>query len=193
MQGVRCLDVAVLMKKLVHKQANPTRCAAHVVFAYDVQFVHSRLRDIWQESDLKAVIIREMESFLLELGAGFSFLVRQKRIQIDNEDFHLGLLFYNRKLCRLVAVELKIGEFNAAYKGQMEVYLRWLGKHECAPAENLPLGIIFCTGKKCEQIALLALDKSGIHIVEYLTSLPPCVVLGEWLQQVTEQVRLQIE
>jgi predicted nuclease of restriction endonuclease-like (RecB) superfamily len=84
------------------------------------------LRDTWQEGDLEAAIIREMESFLLELGAGFSFVARQKRIQIDDEDFHLDLLFYNRKLRRLVAVELKVGEFKAAYKGQMELYLRWL-------------------------------------------------------------------
>ena len=144
------------------------------------------LRDTWQEGDLEAAIIREMESFLLELGAGFSFLARQKRIQIDDEDFHLDLLFYNRKLRRLVAVELKIGEFKAAYKGQMELYLRWLDKHEREPEEASPLGIILCTGKKSEQIELLELDKSGIHVAEYLTTLPPRAVLGERLQQATE-------
>ena len=151
------------------------------------------LRDTWQEGDLEAGIIREMESFLLELGAGFSFLARQKRIQIDDEDFHLDLLFYNRKLRRLVAVELKIGEFKAAYKGQMELYLRWLDKHEREPEEASPLGIILCTGKKSEQIELLELDKSGIHVAEYLTTLPPRAVLGERLQQATERARLQIE
>ena len=151
------------------------------------------LRDTWQEGDLEAAIIREMESFLLELGAGFSFLARQKRIQIDDEDFHLDLLFYNRKLRRLVAVELKIGEFKAAYKGQMELYLRWLDKHEREPEEAPPLGIILCTGKKREQIELLELDKSGIHVAEYLTTLPPRAVLGERLQQATERARLQIE
>ncbi|MDN7521197.1 PDDEXK nuclease domain-containing protein [Burkholderia sp. AU45251] len=104
------------------------------------------LRDTWQEGDLEAAIIREMESFLLELGAGFSFVARQKRIQIDGEDFHLDLLFYNRKLRRLVAVELKVGEFKAAFKGQMELYLRWLDKHEREPEEASPLGIILCTG-----------------------------------------------
>ena len=134
-----------------------------------------------------------MEAFLLELGAGFCFVARQKRIQIDDEDFHLDLLFYNRKLRRLVAVELKIGEFKAAYKGQMELYLRWLDKHEREPEEALPLGIILCTGKKREQIELLELDKSGIHVAEYLTSLPPRAVLGEKLQQATERARLQIE
>ena len=151
------------------------------------------LRDSWQESDLEAAIVREMEAFLLELGAGFCFVARQKRIQIDDEDFHLDLLFYNRKLRRLVAVELKIGEFKAAYKGQMELYLRWLDKHEREPEEASPLGIILCTGKKREQIELLELDKSGIHVAEYLTTLPPRAVLGERLQQATERARLQIE
>src|SRR5690606_33231099 len=121
--------------------------------------------------------------------AGFCFVARQKRIVIDDEDFHLDLLFYNRKLRRLVAVELKIGDF----KGQMELYLRWLDKHEREPEEASPLGIILCTGKKREQIELLELDKSGIHVAEYLTSLPPRAVLGEKLQQATERARLQIE
>ncbi|EMH2075263.1 DUF1016 family protein [Citrobacter freundii] len=151
------------------------------------------LRDTWQEGDLEAAIIREMESFLLELGAGFSFVARQKRIQIDGEDFHLDLLFYNRKLRRLVAVELKVGEFKAAFKGQMELYLRWLDKHEREPEEASPLGIILCTGKKREQIELLELDKSGIHVAEYLTALPPRGVLVERLQQATQRAQLQLE
>jgi len=151
------------------------------------------MQDTWQEGDLEAAIIREMESFLLELGAGFSFVARQKRIQIDDEDFHLDLLFYNRKLRRLVAIELKVGEFKAAYKGQMELYLRWLDKHEREPEEASPLGIILCTGKKREQIELLELDKSGIHVAEYLTTLPPRAVLVERLQQATQRAKLQIE
>lgn len=151
------------------------------------------LRDTWQEGDLEAAIIREMEAFLLELGAGFSFVARQKRIPIDDDDFHLDLLFYNRKLRRLVAVELKVGDFKAAYKGQMELYLRWLDKHEREAEEASPLGIILCTGKKREQIELLELDKSGIHVAEYLTSLPPREMLSERLQQATARARLQIE
>lgn len=151
------------------------------------------LRDTWQETDLESAIIREMESFLLELGAGFTFVARQKRIQLDGEDFHLDLLFYNRKLRRLVAIELKVGEFKAAYKGQMELYLRWLDKFEREPDEASPLGIILCTGKKSEQIELLELDKSGIHVAEYLTTLPPRAVLVERLQQATRRARLQIE
>ncbi len=151
------------------------------------------LRDTWQEGDLEAAIIREMESFLLELGAGFSFVARQKRIQIAGDDFYLDLLFYNRKLRRLVAVELKVGDFKAAYKGQMELYLRWLDKHEREPEEASPLGIILCTGKKSEQIELLELDRSGIHVAEYLTTLPPRAVLVERLQQAAKRAQLQID
>ncbi|MFP8403866.1 PDDEXK nuclease domain-containing protein [Pseudomonas aeruginosa] len=150
------------------------------------------LRDTWQEGDLETAIIREMEAFLLELGAGFSFVARQKRIPIDDDDFHLDLLFYNRKLRRLVAVELKVGDFKAAYKGQMELYLRWLDKHEREPEEASPLGIILCTGKKREQIELLELDKSGIHVAEYLTTLPPRAVLVERLKQATQRAELQV-
>jgi predicted nuclease of restriction endonuclease-like (RecB) superfamily len=151
------------------------------------------LRETWHEGDLEAAIIREMESFLLELGAGFTFVARQKRIQIDDEDFHLDLLFYNRKLKRLVAVELKVGEFKPAYKGQMELYLRWLDKHEREQEEASPLGIILCTGKKAEQIELLELDKSGIHVAEYVTTLPPRDVLAARLRTATAQARLHIE
>jgi predicted nuclease of restriction endonuclease-like (RecB) superfamily len=151
------------------------------------------LQDTWQENDLEAAIIREMEAFLLELGAGFTFVARQKRIQLDGEDFHLDLLFYNRKLRRLVAIELKLGEFKAAYKGQMELYLRWLDKFEREADEASPLGIILCTGKKSEQIELLELGSSGIHVAEYLTTLPPRALLAERLQRAAARARLQVE
>jgi predicted nuclease of restriction endonuclease-like (RecB) superfamily len=141
------------------------------------------LNDRYLEKDLEDAILREIEQFLLELGAGFTFVARQKRLQIDHDDFYIDLLFYNRKLRRLVAVELKVGEFRAEYKGQMELYLRWLAKHEQEPDEAPPLGIILCTGKTQEQIELLELDKSGIHVAEYLTVLPPRETLQAKLHQ----------
>ena len=140
-----------------------------------------------------AAILADMERFLLEMGDGFCFVARQKRLTIGADDFYIDLLFYHRKLRRLVAVELKVGDFKAAYKGQMELYLRWLDKHEREPEEASPLGIILCTGKKREQIELLELDKSGIHVAEYLTALPPRGVLVERLQQATQRAQLQIE
>jgi len=150
------------------------------------------LNDRYLERDLEDAILRELEQFLLELGAGFTFVARQKRLQIDNDDFYIDLLFYNRKLKRLVAVELKIGDFRPEHKGQMELYLRWLAKHEQEPDENPPLGIILCTGKKQEQIELLELDKSGIHVAEYLTVLPSREALQAKLHQSIEVARQRL-
>lgn len=140
------------------------------------------LSDRYVEKDLEDAILRELEAFLLEMGAGFSFIARQKRLQIDGEDFHIDLLFYNRHLRRLIAIELKLGRFKAAYKGQMELYLRWLDRHERAPHELPPLGILLCAQKNSEQIDLLELDKSGVHVAEYLNVLPPRDVLHKRLQ-----------
>ena len=147
------------------------------------------LRDTWQEGDLEAAIIREMESFLLELGAGFSFVARQKRIQIDDEDFHLDLLFYNRKLRRLVAVELKVGEFTAEDKEQMEQYLRWLDRHEHEQGENTPMGMVLCTGNSSEQIELLELGLRGVQMAEYLPGLPERQALAQRLRQATRRAQ----
>ena len=124
------------------------------------------------EKDLETAILREMESFILELGTGFSFAARQKRITVDNEDYYLDLLFFHRKLKQLIAIELKLGKFKATYKGQMELYLCWLEKYEKEPGEEIPLGLILCAGKTSEQIGLLQLDKSGIKVAEYMSELP---------------------
>ena len=150
------------------------------------------LNDRYLERDLEDAILREIEQFLLELGAGFTFVARQKRLQIDDDDFYIDLLFYNRKLKRLVAIDLKTGDFRAEYKGQMELYLRWLARHEREPDENPPLGIILCTGKKQEQVELLELDKSGIHVAEYLTVLPPRETLQAKLRESIERARQRL-
>jgi len=150
------------------------------------------LDDRYLEKGLEDAILRELEHFLLELGAGFSFVARQRRIQLDSDDFYIDLLFYNRKLRRLVAIELKLGEFKAEYKGQMELYLRWLAKYDQEPGDLPPLGIILCTGKKSEQIELLELDKSGIHVAEYLTVLPPREVFQQKIHEAMAQARLRL-
>ncbi|MFO8073403.1 MAG: PDDEXK nuclease domain-containing protein [Polyangia bacterium] len=144
------------------------------------------LRDTYSERDLESAILRELESFLLELGVGFTFVARQKRIVIDGEDFYIDLLFFHRKLKRLVAVELKIGKFKAAYKGQMELYLRWLARHETERGEQPPLGLILCTEGAKEQIELLELDAAGIRVAEYLTELPPKEILERRLRAAVE-------
>jgi predicted nuclease of restriction endonuclease-like (RecB) superfamily len=151
------------------------------------------LQDRYLEKDLEDAILRELENFLLELGAGFSFVARQKRLQIDNDDFYIDLLFYNRRLKRLVAIDLKLGDFKAADKGQMELYLRWLAKHEQEPGEAAPLGIILYSGKKQEQIELLELDASGIHVAEYLTELPPKALLQQKLHEAITRSRQRLD
>ena len=130
------------------------------------------LKDAYEEKDLEEAIIREMEPFLLEVGYGWAFVERQKRMMIGNEDFHLDLLFYSRPLHRLVAVELKIGRFKASYEGQMKLYLKWLDKYERHDGEEAPVGLILCTEASREQIELLEMHKDGIVVAEYWTALP---------------------
>ena len=151
------------------------------------------LKDTYSEKDLETAILREIEQFILELGVGFAFVARQKRIIIDGEDFYLDLLFYHRKLRRLVAIDLKLERFKAADKGQMELYLRWLEKHETEPEEESPIGLILCEDKGDEQVELLQLDKSGIRVAAYLTELPPKALLQKKLRAAAELARKQLE
>ena len=151
------------------------------------------LNDRYLEKDLEDAILRELETFLLELGNGFAFLARQRRIQIDSDDFYLDLLFYHRNLKRLIAIDLKLGNFKAEYKGQMELYLRWLARHEQQSGEESPLGIILCAGKKEEQIELLELGHSGIHVAEYLTALPSRELLQQKLHDAIKISQARLE
>jgi predicted nuclease of restriction endonuclease-like (RecB) superfamily len=150
------------------------------------------LKDTYGEKDMEEAILREMEAFILELGVGFTFVARQKRISIDGEDYYLDLLFYHRMLRRLVAVELKLDRFKPAHKGQMELYLRWLERYERQANEEPPIGLILCAGKSSEQVELLQLEKSGIRVAEYLTELPPRKLLEKKLHEAIRMAREQI-
>ncbi len=176
-------DLAMLREE---KQVSPSLLLKD---PYVLDFLE--MNDRYLEKDLEDAILREMEQFLLELGSGFSFVARQKRMQIDDDDFYLDLLFYNRKLKRLIAIDLKLGNFRHEHKSQMELYLRWLAKYEQEPDEQPPLGIILCAGKKTEQIELLELDKSGIHVAEYLTLLPAKEVLAAKLHESIAHAKLK--
>ena len=147
------------------------------------------LRDTYTERDLEDAILAELQAFILELGSDFAFVARQKRISIDDEDFYIDLLFFHRGLRRLIVVELKLGRFQAADKGQVELYLRWLDKHERREGEESPLGLILCAGKRQQQIELLELEASGIHVAEYLTALPPREVLEQRLGVAVRRAR----
>ena len=151
------------------------------------------LKDGYLENDIESAIIKELELFILELGKGFAFIERQKRMIIDGKDFYLDLLFYHRKLNRLIAIELKLGEFKPAFKGQMELYLKWLDKYEKQENESHPIGLILCAGKSNEQIELLEMHKDGILVAEYWTELPPKKQLEEKLHQALIAARARIE
>jgi predicted nuclease of restriction endonuclease-like (RecB) superfamily len=151
------------------------------------------LQNTYLEKDLEAAILRELEAFILELGKGFAFVERQKRMIIDGEDFNLDLLFYHRHLKRLVAIELKIGKFEAKHKGQMELYLKWLDKYEKTEGENAPIGLILCAESSKEQVELLEMHKDGIMVAEYFTELPSKKELEEKLHSLLIEARERIE
>ncbi|WGU69304.1 PDDEXK nuclease domain-containing protein [Capnocytophaga canimorsus] len=137
------------------------------------------LRSDYLEKDIETAILHKLESFILELGRGFAFVERQKRMIIDGEDFYLDLLFFHRKLKRLIAIELKIGKFQAKHKGQMELYLKWLNKYERQEGEEAPIGLILCAENSKEQVELLEIHKDGIMVAEYWTELPPKKTIGK--------------
>jgi predicted nuclease of restriction endonuclease-like (RecB) superfamily len=150
------------------------------------------LKDTFSEKDLEGAILAELQRFIIEFGTDFAFLARQKRITIADEDYYIDLLFYHRRLRRLVAIDLKLGEFKAEHKAQMEVYLRWLNKYEHREGENEPLGIILCAGKKQELVELLEIGSSGIHVAEYLTELPPRALLEQKLSHAVQTAKMQL-
>ncbi len=151
------------------------------------------LQNTYLEKDLEAAILRELEAFILELGKGFAFVERQKRMIIDGEDFYLDLLFYHRNLKRLVAIELKLGKFEAKHKGQMELYLKWLDKYEKQEGELPPVGLILCAESSREQIELLEMHKDGIMVAEYWTELPPKKQLEKKIHSILIEARERIE
>lgn len=151
------------------------------------------LKGMYSEKSLEDSLVAHLEQFILELGNGFTFVERQKRMIIDGEDFYLDLLFYHRKLHRLIAIDLKLGKFKAQYKGQMELYLRWLEAHEMEPGEEQPLGLLLCTEGGDEQIELLQLDKTGIKVAQYITELPSKELLQRQIHKGLEAARLRWE
>lgn len=183
----------LLIKKEIKELREEDKLTPDLVFRdpYFLDFLG--LKNTFSEKNLEDSILRELESFILELGQGFSFVERQKRMIIDGEDFKLDLLFYHRKLKRLVAIDLKLGKFKAKYKAQMELYLRWLEKNEMQSGEEIPIGLILCAEGNKEQIELLQLDKAGIKVAEYLTELPDKKLLQQKLHQAIEISKKQIE
>lgn len=146
----------------------------------------------YSENDLESAIVGELQKFITEMGNDFAFMARQKRITVDNEDYYIDLLFFNRRLRCMVAIDLKLTDFKAAYKGQMELYLRWLEKHEMLEGENKPIGLVLCTGKNEEHVELMHLHESNIRVAEYLMKLPDKKLLEQKLQKAVEIAKEKI-
>ncbi len=146
----------------------------------------------FSEKDLESAIVGELQKFITEMGNDFAFMARQKRISVDDEDYYIDLLFFNRRLRCMVAIDLKLGAFKAAYKGQMELYLRWLERYEMLEGENKPIGLILCAGKNEEHVELMHLHESNIRVADYLTKLPDRKLLEQKLQQAVEIAKNRI-
>lgn len=198
MWGVRELRKQIKMKafertNIANSQLLPDKTNLRDVFK-DPYFLNSLgIKNGYLEKDLENAILKDIEEFILEIGKGFAFIERQKRMIIDGVDFYLDLLFYHRTLKRLVAIELKIGKFHASHKGQMELYLKWLNRYERQVGENEPIGLILCAETSREQVELLEMHKDGIIVAEYWTELPPRDKLEEKLQIALQEAKERIE
>ena len=181
-----------LIKKELSALRNEKKLSENLVFRDPYVLDFLELKDTYSEKDLESSILVNLQKFIGELGSDFAFLARQKRIQIDNRDYYIDLLFYHRKLKSLVAIDLKIGEFDAAYKGEMELYLAYLEKYEMNEGENQPIGLILCAEKNPEHIELLQLHKSNIKVADYFTILPSKEILLDRLQKAIEIAQNQI-
>ena len=175
-----------LIEKELNLLKNKNQMSTDLVFRdpYFLDFLN--LKDVFSERNLEESIIVELQKFISELGSDFAFLARQKRIIIDNRDYYIDLLFYHRRLKSLIAIDLKIGEFEAGFKGQMELYLSYLDKNEKVEGENSPIGLILCSSKNSEHIELMNLEKDNIKVAEYLLILPEKRVLLEKLHRSIE-------
>ena len=181
------------IKKELSTLRNDNVMSPDLVFKSPYFLEFTGLKGFYSEKTLEDCLLAHLEQFIIELGNGFSFVARQKRMIIDGEDFYLDLLFYHRRLHRLIAIDLKKGRFKAEYKGQMELYLRWLEANDVEPGEESPLGLLLCTEGSEEQIELLQLDKAGIKVAKYLTELPSREVLQRQIQKSLEAAKARFE
>lgn len=181
---------AELAKQELQKLRDEDRITPNLVFRDPYLLDFLGLGDTFSEKDIETAILRELQHFLSELGTDFAFIARQKRIIIGGDDHYIDLLFYHRRLRRLVVIDLKLEKFQAGDKGQMELYLRWLAKHEQQSHEDAPIGLILCAAKSTEYVELLELQQTGIRVAEYLTELPPRAVLRRKLH---DAIRLASE
>lgn len=140
---------------------------------YVFEFLELKGEELYSETDLEKALIDNLQNFLLELGEGFCFVGRQKRITFDNEHFYIDLLLYNRRLKCLFAIDLMLGKFKHEYAGAMNFYLNYLQKEETLREENPPVGLILCSEKNETHVeyALGGLENQ-VFVSKYQPHLP---------------------
>ena len=150
---------------------------------FTFEFLGLKAKDVITESDLEEALITHLQEFLLELGKGFCFEYRQKRIIIDDEYYYPDLVFYHRILHCSVIVELKNDEFSHEYLGQLNAYVSYYKENEMHPGDNPPIGILLCTrkGKKIVEYALAGMDNQ-LFVSTYMLQLPDKATLERFLQ-----------
>lgn len=156
---------------------------------YTFEFLGLQAKDVVTESDIEEALITHLQDFLLEMGKGFCFEARQKRIIIDDEYYYADLVFYNRLLHCNVIVELKNDEFRYEHIGQLNAYVSYYAENEMQPGDNPPVGILLCThkGKKMVEYVLAGMD-NHLFVSTYMLTLPDSRKLEEFIIKETEGI-----
>lgn len=172
------------LARLAHARAEGQSPALVLRDPYVFEFLGLRSREVLPESDLEAALLQGLETFLLELGHGFCFEARQKRLTIGGEHFFVDLVFYHRVLKCHVLVELKVDEFRHEHMGQLNTYVSYYRAHEMTPGDQPPVGLLLCTGKNhaLVEYALAGLD-NRLFVSKYQLELPQPADLQQYLDQ----------
>lgn len=179
-------------KAVLEKHYQETNLQPEDIFRnpYLLDFLGLEERSSYSETDLEEAIITHLQKFLLEMGRGFCFEARQKRITFDNTHYRIDLVFYHRILKCHILIDLKMGEFTHADAGQMNMYLNYYKDNEMQQSDSAPVGIILCAGKN---ETLVKYATSGlaqkVFVSKYLTNLPS----EAQLKAIIEEEQLRIE
>ncbi len=150
---------------------------------YVLEFLGLKPSAGFGEADLEQALLDHLQEFLLELGRDFCFVDRQFRVTVGNVHHHLDLLFFHRGLRSLVAIDLKVGDFEPAHAGQMSFYLNYLAEHATRSDENPPVGILLCAGKDSEVVRYATAGLAdSLFVSRYMLELPTEEELVKWLQ-----------
>ncbi|AOV02317.1 MULTISPECIES: PDDEXK nuclease domain-containing protein [Pseudomonadota] len=182
---------AMLVKGAVPKPADAVTVDDAIKDPYVLEFLN--LKDEYSESDLEQALIRRLEDFLLELGDGFTFVGRQRRLRIDQTWYRVDLLFFHRRLRCLVIIDLKLGALTHADVGQMHLYCNYAKEHWTFPEENPPVGLILCADKG-HALARYALEglPNKVMAANYKMVLPDAEVLQKELENTRRLIESRV-